>query len=187
MGGILMSGRDTEKGLCDVRLLLVDDDAFSRKLMLEILRKRGICVDVADNGAEAVEKVGQADYAAVLMDCRMPVMDGFEATRKIRADRRFADLPILAMSGDATEDDQQKCLECGMNGCIAKPIDVGQLFTTLGTGLKSLLDRTGQRRMAMKRRIFPDWKQIRPCGTWTATSIYCANSSFVSAQHRRIP
>ena len=138
-----MSGRDTEKGLCDVRLLLVDDDAFSRKLMLEILRKRGICVDVADNGAEAVEKVGQADYAAVLMDCRMPVMDGFEATRKIRADRRFADLPILAMSGDATEDDQQKCLECGMNGCIAKPIDVGQLFTTLGHWVKVVIGSNG--------------------------------------------
>ncbi|MDD5300928.1 MAG: response regulator [Gallionella sp.] len=136
MNGILMNGHDTEKGLCDVRLLVVDDDAFSRKLMLEILRKRGICVDVAGNGAEAVEKIGRTDYAAVLMDCRMPVMDGFEATRKIRADRRFADLPILAMSGDATEDDVKKCLECGMNGCIAKPIDVGQLFTTLGCWVK---------------------------------------------------
>ena len=125
-----------EKGLCDVRLLLVDDDAFSRKLALEILRRPGICVDVADNGAEAVEKIGQADYAAVLMDRQMPVMDGFEATRKIRSDRRFADLPILAMSGDATEDDRKKCLECGMNGHVAKPIDAGQLFATLEHWIK---------------------------------------------------
>ncbi|MDD2915117.1 MAG: response regulator [Gallionella sp.] len=131
-----MRGLDTEKGLCAVRLLLVDDDAFSRKLTLEILHRQGIAVDMADNGAEAVEKVGQADYAAVLMDCRMPVMDGFEATRKIRADKRFANLPILAMSGDATEDDRQKCLECGMNGCIEKPLDVGQLFTTLAHWIK---------------------------------------------------
>ncbi len=138
-----MNGHDTEKDICDVCLLLVDDDAFSRKLMLEILRKRGICVDVAGNGAEAVEKIGQADYAAVLMDCQMPVMDGFEATRKIRADGRFADLPILAMSGDATEDDVKKCLECGMNGHVAKPIDVGQLFTTLGRWVKAVVEPSG--------------------------------------------
>ncbi|MDO8466403.1 MAG: response regulator [Gallionella sp.] len=125
-----------EKGLCDVRLLLVDDDAFSRKLTLEILHRPGICVDVADNGAEAVEKIGQVGYDAVLMDCQMPVMDGFEATRKIRSDRRFADLPILAMSGDATEDDRKKCIECGMNGHVAKPIDAGQLFATLGHWVK---------------------------------------------------
>src|SRR3990167_2270047 len=133
-----MNVRDTEKNICDVRLLLVDDDAFSRKLTLEILHRPGICVDVAENGAEAVEKIGQADYAAVLMDCRMPVMDGFEATRRIRADKRFADLPILAMSGDATEDDIKKCIECGMNGCIPKPIDVDQLFTTLGRWVKAV-------------------------------------------------
>jgi len=131
-----MNGHDTEEGLCDVRLLLVDDDPFSRKLALEILRSQDICVDVADNGAEAVQKIGQVNYAAVLMDCQMPVMDGFEATRKIRSDRRFADLPILAMSGDAAEDDRKKCLECGMNGHVAKPIDAGQLFATLGHWIK---------------------------------------------------
>ena len=131
-----MNVRDMEKILGDVRLLLVDDDPFSRKLLLEILRSQDICVDVADNGAEAVEKIGQVNYDAVLMDCQMPVMDGFEATRKIRADRRFADLPILAMSGDATEDDRKKCLECGMNGHVAKPIDANLLFATLGRWVK---------------------------------------------------
>ncbi|MFZ2300526.1 MAG: response regulator [Gallionella sp.] len=131
-----MNGHDTEKGIGDIRLLLVDDDAFSRKLMLEILRRPGVRVDVAENGAEAVEKIGQADYAAVLMDCQMPVMDGFDATRKIRADKRFADLPILALSGDAAGDDKEKCIECGMNGHIAKPVDAGQLFATLGRWIK---------------------------------------------------
>jgi len=116
-----MDSQDSENGTGGIRLLLVDDDAFSRKLMLEILHRPGIHVDVANNGAEAIEKIGQADYAAVLMDCQMPVMDGFEATRNIRADKRYTDLPILAMSGDATEDDQKKCIECGMNDCIAKP------------------------------------------------------------------
>lgn len=133
-----MNAHDAEKCLSDIRLLLVDDDAFSRKLTLEILHRSRICVDVAENGAEAVEKIGQTDYAAVLMDCRMPVMDGFEATRRIRADKRFADLPILAMSGDATEGDIKKCIECGMNGCIPKPIDIDQLFTTLGRWVKAV-------------------------------------------------
>jgi len=131
-----MNGHATEKETSDTYLLLVDDDTFSRKLALEILRRPGICVEVANNGAEAIEQLGHANYAAVLMDCQMPVMDGFEATRKIRADKRYADLPILAMSGDATEADRQKCLECGMNDCIAKPIDVGQLFNTLARWIK---------------------------------------------------
>ena len=83
------------------------------------------------NGAEAVEKVGQAAYDGVLMDCQMPVMDGFEATRGIRQDARFAGLPIIAMTANAMAGDREKVIEAGMNDHIAKPIDVAQLFQTL--------------------------------------------------------
>ena len=117
-------------------LLLVEDNAVNQELALEILVAAGIRVDVANNGAEAVEKVLQADYDGVLMDCQMPVMDGFDATRRIREDTRFAHLPILAMTANAMAGDKEKCIECGMNDHIAKPIDVDQLFITLGCWIR---------------------------------------------------
>ena len=117
-------------------LLLVEDNAVNQELALEILQDAGLKVDVANNGAEAVEKVAQKNYDGVLMDCQMPVMDGFEATRKIRQDARFANLPILAMTANAMAGDKEKCVESGMNDHIAKPIDVTQLFLTLAKWLK---------------------------------------------------
>jgi len=117
-------------------LLLVEDNAVNQELALEILQDAGLKVDVANNGAEAVEKVAQTNYDGVLMDCQMPVMDGFEATRKIRQDARFANLPILAMTANAMAGDKEKCVLSGMNDHIAKPIDVTQLFLTLAKWLK---------------------------------------------------
>ena len=117
-------------------LLLVEDNAVNQELALEILQEAGLRVDVANNGAEAVEKVAQKAYDGVLMDCQMPVMDGFEATRKIRQDARFAALPILAMTANAMAGDKEKCVEAGMNDHIAKPIDVAQLFLTLSQWIK---------------------------------------------------
>ena len=117
-------------------LLLVEDNAVNQELALEILQDAGLKVDVANNGAEAIEKVSQVHYDGVLMDCQMPVMDGFEATRKIRQDGRFADLPILAMTANAMAGDKEKCVESGMNDHIAKPIDVSQLFLTLAHWIK---------------------------------------------------
>ncbi|MBF0130534.1 MAG: response regulator, partial [Alphaproteobacteria bacterium] len=115
------------------RLLLVEDNAVNQEIAVEILRDAGLEVEVANNGAEAVEKVAATAtaYDGVLMDCQMPVMDGFEATRRIRLDPRFADLPILAMTANAMAGDKEKCIACGMNDHIAKPIDVTHLFLTL--------------------------------------------------------
>ena len=113
------------------RLLLVEDNAVNQELALEILQEAGLAVDVASNGAEAVERVAQQEYDGVLMDCQMPVMDGFEATRRIRQSERNAGLPILAMTANAMAGDKEKCLASGMNAHITKPIDVAQLFLTL--------------------------------------------------------
>jgi len=124
------------KAMRGAYLLLVEDNAVNQELALEILVAAGIRVDVANHGAEALEKVLQADYDGVLMDCQMPVMDGFDATRKIREDTRFAHLPILAMTANAMAGDKEKCIECGMNDHIAKPIDVDQLFITLGCWIR---------------------------------------------------
>ncbi|CAK0766033.1 hypothetical protein CCP3SC1_470017 [Gammaproteobacteria bacterium] len=84
----------------------------------------GILVDLANNGAEAVQMVIGRHYDAVLMDIQMPVMDGYEATQAIRQDSRFARLPIIAMTAHAMASDQEKSLAVGMNGHIGKPIDI---------------------------------------------------------------
>ena len=118
------------------RLLLVEDNLVNQEIALEILQEAGLAVDVANNGAEAVDKVFAQAYDGVLMDCQMPVMDGFEATRKIRQDGRFAQLPILAMTANAMAGDKEKCVEAGMNDHIAKPIDVPHLFHILALWIK---------------------------------------------------
>ena len=118
------------------RLLLVEDNLVNQEIALEILQEAGLTVDVANNGAEAVDKVFAQAYDGVLMDCQMPVMDGFEATRKIRQDSRFAELPILAMTANAMAGDKEKCVEAGMNDHIAKPIDVPHLFQILALWVK---------------------------------------------------
>jgi signal transduction histidine kinase/DNA-binding response OmpR family regulator len=117
-------------------LLLVEDNVMNQELALEILQEAGLKVDIAKNGAEAVEKVFQTEYDGVLMDCQMPVMDGFEATRKIRLNPRYAKLPILAMTANAMAGDKEKCLDAGMNDHIPKPIDVAGLFLTMAQWIK---------------------------------------------------
>ncbi|MEI6206498.1 MAG: response regulator [Desulfuromonadales bacterium] len=121
------------KGAC---LLLVEDNAVNQELALEILQNAGLSVDIANNGAEALEKVAQTTYDGILMDCQMPMMDGFEATRRIRQDERFADLPILAMTANAMAGDKEKCIEAGMNDHITKPLDMAQLFITMAEWIK---------------------------------------------------
>ncbi|QTN27334.1 response regulator [Rhodoferax sp. AJA081-3] len=112
-------------------VLLVEDNEINQELAADILTQAGLRVDVAGDGAQALAMVAQCDYDAVLMDWQMPVMDGFEATRRIRAQLRFANLPILAMTANAMTGDREKCLAVGMNDHIAKPIDVNELLNTL--------------------------------------------------------
>ena len=130
----------------DSIILLVEDNPVNQELALELLQGAGLQVEVANNGLEAVEKISQNYYDAVLMDCQMPIMDGFEATRKIREDGRFTHLPILAMTANAMAGDKEKCIASGMNDHIAKPIDVTQLFLTLSKWLhsKSVSEHTGK-------------------------------------------
>ncbi|HJW72612.1 MAG TPA: response regulator [Geothrix sp.] len=120
-------------------LLLAEDNDVNREVALELLGEAGLKVDVALNGKEAVEKVAKQPYDGVLMDCQMPVMDGFEATRRIRSDARFQGLPILAMTANAMAGDKEKCVAAGMNDHIAKPIDVAQLFQVLAQWIKPSL------------------------------------------------
>jgi two-component system sensor histidine kinase/response regulator len=125
------ASHEAEQRVRGAYLLLVEDNVVNQELALEILQGAGVRVDVANNGAEAVGMVARSAYDGVLMDCQMPVMDGFEATRRIRADGRFNNLPILAMTANAMSGDKELCLEAGMNDHIGKPIDINQLFVSL--------------------------------------------------------
>jgi len=117
-------------------ILLVEDNALNREIAQEILREYGFLVDTAENGAVAVEKVSTAapgSYDLVLMDVQMPIMDGYTATRKIRAldDPARAKLPILAMTANAFDEDRRNALESGMNGFLSKSIVIGDLVQEL--------------------------------------------------------
>ena len=112
-------------------MLLVEDNEINQEVALGQLEDAEVEVDVADNGKIAVNMVRSKDYDIVLMDMQMPVMDGIEATRIIRADSRFDQLPIVAMTANAMAADRDRCLEAGMNDHIAKPIDPDQLFGAL--------------------------------------------------------
>ncbi|HPF58838.1 MAG TPA: PAS domain S-box protein [Candidatus Competibacteraceae bacterium] len=113
------------------RLLLVEDNAVNQEVALALLEQVGFAVDLAVNGAEAVERVKETSYALILMDVQMPVMDGLEATRIIRCLPHRQATPVLAMTASAFIEDRLRCLEAGMNDHIAKPVDVATLFTTL--------------------------------------------------------
>ena len=130
--------------LADVRydgrsFLLVEDNSINQEIALAILHDLGADVDVAHNGEEGVRAFLAKDYSLILMDVRMPVMDGLEATRVIRASSKHdaRSVPIIAMTANAMMEDRQASSEAGMNGHIAKPIDMAELRTVLYQKLKS--------------------------------------------------
>ena len=118
------------------KLLVVEDNELNLEIASTILQEAGFEVDTAENGQIALEKVENAPadrYDLILMDIQMPVMDGYEATRRIRAlsDKEKASVPIVAMTANAFEDDRKNALNAGMNGHIAKPLDLPKLFRVL--------------------------------------------------------
>ncbi|MBI5329375.1 MAG: response regulator [Betaproteobacteria bacterium] len=119
----------------DVRLLLVEDNPINQEVALDLLHEAGLRVDVADNGAEAVAKASQFPYDLILMDVQMPVMDGLAATRALRKLPGYADIPVLAMTANAFDEDRQQCMDAGMNDHVAKPVDPDVLFASLSRWL----------------------------------------------------
>ncbi len=130
---------DPPAPLTGTRLLLTEDNELNREIAMELLTDRGFTVETADDGTVAVEKVKNSTpgyYSLVLMDIQMPKMNGYDATRAIRAldDPGLANIPIVAMTANAFDEDRRQALECGMNAHIAKPIDVEKLLEIL-TGI----------------------------------------------------
>ena len=126
--------KDAKSAIAKLRgasILLVEDNELNQELAQELLTTNGIRVATADNGEEALMMLKTNDYDGVLMDCQMPVMDGYTATRKIREQDRFKDFPVIAMTANTMSGDREKVLAVGMNDYIAKPININDMFIIL--------------------------------------------------------
>ena len=122
--------------LAGAHVLLVEDNAINQELAVDLLNRAGIVVRVASNGQEALDVLARERFDAVLMDCQMPVMDGFTATRALRRQPALQALPVIAMTANAMAGDREAVLAAGMNDHIAKPIVVDAMFDTLARWVK---------------------------------------------------
>jgi len=122
----------TREHLAGARILLAEDHPLNQELACELLRRAGMEVVLAENGEEALRKLAsEGPFDGVLMDCQMPVMDGYTATRRLRADPNFEHLPVIAMTASALAEDRDRALAAGMNAHIPKPLNVGQMMRTM--------------------------------------------------------
>jgi PAS domain S-box-containing protein len=133
------------------RILLAEDNAVNREVILAQLGKLGYVASAVADGAQAVEAVAAGDFSLVLMDCQMPVMDGFEATRRIRQSAR-AELPIIAITADAMPADRERAIAEGMNDYLAKPIDLRPLAELLARWLPPATEEVSARRQAFNEQ-----------------------------------
>lgn len=123
--------------LSGAKILLVEDNLQNQEIATEFLNKTNINIVIANNGKEAVDILNEnEEFDAVLMDCQMPIMDGYEATKHIREIEKFANLPIIAMTANAMQGDKEKCISVGMNDYISKPLDFNKFYETLGKWVK---------------------------------------------------
>ena len=117
--------------LTGLRVLLAEDNEINIELAVDLLQRVGLTVEVARDGAQAIERLQQLEVDGVLMDCHMPVMDGLTATRQIRERAAWKHLPIIAMTANAAASDREEALAAGMNDHVPKPVDVEHLYATL--------------------------------------------------------
>jgi CheY-like chemotaxis protein len=127
---------EAQKKIRGAHILLAEDNEINQQIAVELLKAVGLSVQVVDNGRKAVEAVKETEFDLVLMDLQMPVLGGMEATREIREDDTFKDLPVIAMTANVMKEDVDKCHEAGLNDHVAKPIDTERLYETLVKWIK---------------------------------------------------
>jgi signal transduction histidine kinase/CheY-like chemotaxis protein len=134
---------ETDHESSQARVLLVEDNLVNQKVVIAVLRKKGYHIDIANDGKQALALLEAAShpYNVVLMDVQMPVMDGMEATRTLRRDRRWEKLPVIAMTAHAMNGDKEKCLEAGMNAYIAKPVQPAHLISMIEKHLPPVMPK----------------------------------------------
>ncbi len=128
--------------LKDKQILLAEDTLINQEVIRELLERSGLRVRVVCNGEEAVHALADSLPDAVLMDCQMPVMDGYEATRLLRLQEQCRELPIIALTANTMQGDREKCLKVGMNDFVSKPINMNELLTVLARWIKPLEEAT---------------------------------------------
>lgn len=133
----------------DKKVLLVEDNEINQELVVELLKDTGMTIDIANNGLEALEKVKLQAYDLVFMDIQMPFLDGFEVTRRIRKDIGKKELPIIAMTANASNEDRENCIQSGMDDFVSKPIAPAPLFKVLSTWLNTATDVTADAASAL--------------------------------------
>ena len=113
------------------RLLLAEDDPINREVAEAILEETGCTLDMVENGEQAIQRVSEVSYDLILMDMQMPVLDGVEATQRLRARSDIRQIPIIAMTANAFSEDRQACMAAGMNDFITKPVEPELFYATL--------------------------------------------------------
>jgi CheY-like chemotaxis protein len=134
--GPVPTAADAVARLAGVRVLLVEDNMINRELASVLLQRVGAEVAVAEDGRQALEMLERQRFDCVLMDCQMPVMDGYSTTRALRLQPALCDLPVIAMTANAMVGDRDKALAAGMNDHIPKPIDIEQMYATIARWLR---------------------------------------------------
>ena len=125
---------NSDSSASNFRILLAEDNPVNQKVAKRVLTHLGYQVDIVNNGVEAINAIAEKSYDLILMDIQMPEMDGLETTRYIRKQESESQLPpiaIVAMTANATEDDQNVCRDAGMSDYISKPIQIDKLKSML--------------------------------------------------------
>jgi len=141
--------QQAQRQLAGARVLLVEDQPMNQELACDLLERAGLSVATASNGQECLDKLAsEGPFDGVLMDCQMPVMDGYTATEHIRARAEWHSLPVIAMTASAMATDREHVLQCGMNDHITKPLDLGQMFTIMARWITPARPAVGPARPA---------------------------------------